>query len=229
MRVVGQIDLSIHDVMPETLDRVRAQIRYVADYGVGAVTLLVVPGRAWGAADVQQLRDWQAAGHALAGHGWLHACDGWGSLYHRLHGAVLSRRVAEHLTLDADGIAALIERNHRWFGEQGLGSPRRYVPPAWAMGAIPRARLRGLPFREYEFLTGMYDAERDRFERQGVIGFEADTAGRAVALGAFNRWQWQRWRKRGCRISLHPDDLELRLRRQLDGVMEWLGSVEGEG
>ncbi len=135
--------ISIHDVMPETREQV-SQILALLPQGPQAITLLVVPGSNWQTADLDWLHQLQQQGYPLAGHGWLHRCEPPISLYHRLHSLLLSRRVAEHLSLSASGIDALIRNCHQWFLD---------VPPAWAMGSISRAQLAAMPFRLFETLT----------------------------------------------------------------------------
>lgn len=205
--------ISIHDVAPNTLDLVERMLDALQAAGVGRVMLLVIPGLPWTEPELNRLRRWFAAGHAPAGHGWTHHVEHRRGWYHKLHGMALSRHVAEHLALDADGIAELIRRNHAWFGEHDLPSPRHYVPPAWAMGRISRERLDALPFDTYETLGGVYDSTRHHFNRMPVQGFEADTRFRALALRIFNAWN--RTRKGRMRLALHPRDLDLYLSPQL--------------
>ncbi len=52
--------VSIHDVMPETRDRVAELLERLADVPPAAVTLLVVPGRDWSGDDLDWLRDLSA-------------------------------------------------------------------------------------------------------------------------------------------------------------------------
>jgi len=211
------IHVSIHDVMPETLPEVREILAYLSDRGIDRTTLLVVPGKAWSDDALQTLRDWQQAGHELAGHGWHHRVERRETLYHKVHGLVISRFVAEHLSLSANEIADLISRCHRWFGENGLQAPSLYVPPAWAMGRISRKALRRLPFDAYETLRGVYRAREDRFVPSPVVGFEADTFFRQQALRTTNGIARRIASHRGaCRLALHPHDLHLRLRKDID-------------
>ncbi|MHA7833165.1 MAG: polysaccharide deacetylase family protein [Algiphilus sp.] len=213
--------LSIHDVMPETLDRVA---RIIADsrlHGWPPATLLVVPGRHWDAEAISQLRAWHADGHALAAHGWFHRAQQIRGLRHRLHAALMSRDAAEHLALDAAGIAQLMQASHDWFAQQGLPSPTLYVPPAWALGAIHRSTLRTLPFRHIEVTAGVIDTASGRLEVQPLIGFEADTAWRARALSAWNHSQMALARRSGrtLRIGIHPYDPELALAGTLERLL----------
>ncbi len=213
--------VSIHDVMPETLDDVEALLALCTGAGVPAVTLLVVPGRPWSDAHLARLAAMARAGHPLAAHGWRHGVDRYGGLYHRLHGALLSRRVAEHLALDEAGIAALMARSHAWFEAQGLPAPSLYVPPAWALGWVSPGTLRSLPFRRVEVLRGVLEVASGRLEPLPLVGFEADTPVRAAVLGAWNRAQTAAARRRGrpLRIGIHPGDLRLRLAGPLRALL----------
>ncbi|MDZ7643563.1 MAG: polysaccharide deacetylase family protein [Woeseiaceae bacterium] len=204
--------VSVHDVMPETLQRVASLLERVERAGLGPATLLVVPGRDWRHDDLATLRQFLDTGHELAGHGWHHDVQEFRNLAHRLHGLLLSRRAAEHLAHDTAGIETLIRRCRAWFDEQALPAPRLYVPPAWAMGPMPRRRLQGLGFRYYEYLTGYLDTELERFQRVPLAGFEADTPTRALALRLSNGANRLLARCHGqLRIALHPFDAELRL------------------
>lgn len=220
-QAAARLHISVHDVMPETMEHTARLLDFLGAHGHASPLLLVVPGRPWQPAQLEQLRAWQHAGCELAGHGWRHAIDHFGSWRHRLHGLLISRNVAEHLALDEDGICDLIQRNHAWFIRHDFPPPSCYVPPAWAMGRIRRTRLRELPFTRFEYLTGTYHAPANHFERQSLVGFEADNAWRALALTASNRWQTRAARRTGAlRISLHPHDLTLRLAPTIPGYLK---------
>ncbi len=208
---------SIHDVMPETLPQVASLIDEFQRRGRALPALLVVPGKAWTEAQVEQLRSWEQLGAELVAHGWHHHTTPRG-LYHRLHALFLSRNVAEHLALDSAGVRALMQRSREWFGHHGLGLPDTYIPPAWALGIAPR-ELRELPFQRVETLRGvqLIDGDSVRFRPLPLLGFEADTAWRAAFLRRFNRQQLRQARRRSCplRVSIHPQDGTLRLKNEL--------------
>lgn len=202
--------VSIHDVMPSTLDRVERILSRIAETNRGPVTLLVVPGSGWDEAGIEQLAAWQRHGHSLAAHGWHHFSSGWGGPMHWLHGLLISRKVAEHLALDAAGIAELLARSHAWFAENGLEAPTLYVPPAWALGAISPQALASLPFRYYELLQTVYDAKTGRRRAVPMLGYQADAPLRAPAIRLWNHLQRHRAKKASiARIAIHPDDLDL--------------------
>ena len=214
--------VSIHDVMPETMSPVAAILERLDRRGAPKPILLVVPGRAWKTTELAQLRAWADSGIPLAGHGWHHQTSPAVTLYHRLHSALLSRNVAEHLALDTSGVLALLDRNYTWFDEQFLPGPELYVPPAWAMGAVSRAELARLPFRFYETLTGIYDAHDDSFHRIPLVGYEADTPLRTAALKVFNvaNYALARAWSRPLRIAIHPYDFDYRLREDLAWMLD---------
>ena len=213
--------VSIHDVMPETRTRVTAMLARLK-LPAQAVTLLVVPGKGWQADDLDWLRALQEAGHPLAGHGWSHRCQPPMTLYHRLHSALLSRDVAEHLSFSGDSIQRLVWDCYRWFIRNGLTPSPLYVPPAWALGALTPAQLAGLPFRYVETLSGVHDTQKRTFTRLPLAGFEADTAFRAWTLRFFNAINISQSRRSGTpiRIGLHPDDFELRLAGEITPLIK---------
>jgi len=214
--------ISIHDVMPETMDRVREHVTALRRYGHEAITLLVVPGRAWERADLAQCARWQLEGLELAAHGWHHEATRLGGPYHWAHAALLSRRSAEHLALDEDGIAQLMQAAHDWFVARGLPAPTTYVPPAWALGCIQRQRLRELPFQRIEVTQGLLAPATGELSRLPLVGFEADTAARAAFLRRWNQAQAGLARRQGLplRIGIHPHDHTLRLASQLDDFLQ---------
>ena len=217
--------ISIHDVMPETLDRVATILGYLGDAGVtGGATLLVVPGKDWSDDDISRLRNWAGNGHELAGHGWTHEASRISGFRHWLHSRLISRNVAEHLALDEAGIRQLVADCHAWFGKRALPPPSLYVPPAWAMGPIDLASLQELPFRYYETLSGTYDADADQFVRTPLLGFEADTRFRAMSLRLFNLINRGIARLRGqVRLAIHPRDFELLLASDLQVHLDKCG------
>ena len=209
--------ISIHDVMPETLQRVRSILAELPETCHKHLLMLVVPGRRWSPIDIEQLHYWQAQGYILAGHGWLHEAEHIHSIYHRAHARLISRNAAEHLALDRAELVDLLHRNHAWFRDQDLCSPDYYVPPAWAMGALSTEDLIQAPFRFYENIGGIYDSATRQFHTLPLAGFEADSAWRRSSLGVWNQLNvWMAGPTRPLRIAIHPDDPQLRLAQQLN-------------
>ncbi|AGY91490.1 hypothetical protein SPICUR_02380 [Spiribacter curvatus] len=210
------VHLSIHDVMPSTLGAVRTLIDRCRAHGWPPPVLLIVPGLEWDCEGLAQLHRWQADGHPLAGHGWRHGIRTFGGLWHRLHGALISRRVAEHLCLDADGILALMRRCHEWFGTQGLTPNGLYVPPAWALGAVPRRRLNEQPFSSVETIRGIYSLADQRWHYRALLGYEAGNGFQQRMLSVSNALNRRRPPAAGLRIGLHPHDAQLPLANAME-------------
>ena len=209
--------VSIHDVMPETLENVGQLIDLCAQNDVPCPTLLVVPGCDWSDAGIDQIRDWSQQGCELAGHGWIHRCEQIRGWKHRLHSLFISRNVAEHLCLSSDGVVELMRRCGQWFQQKGFDVPKLYVPPAWALGRASVKQLSQQPFAIIETISGLLDVRTGARQRLPLVGFEADTLLRQVAVGAFNRLTRfaSPSTKRPIRIGIHPFDDQLRLREDL--------------
>lgn len=209
--------VSVHDVTPQTLPVVIKMLNRLERLHIHTATLLVVPGAGWSPVDVSRLRDLQQKGYHLAGHGWIHGCSGRYTLKHKVHALLMSRNVAEHLSQAPGNIANLILRCFGWFHTVGLAPPDLYVPPAWAMGRISRNTLNRLPFKWYESLTGIYDAENGTFHRLLLLGYEADTWLRKLVLKISNRIHQKTASAMGfpIRVAIHPFDLDRRLSADL--------------
>lgn len=213
--------LSIHDVTPDVLPRVREMVELVRDTALAGPDLLVVPGTGWSGRTLDELRELVRAGCSLAGHGWSHRAPRPATLYHRLHARILSRDQAEHLSRPRREVRSLVERCHAWFEASGLPSPSLYVPPAWALGALELDDLRALPFTWYERLDGLVHAPSARVLRMPLIGFEADTVVRRIGLRLSNAVNdtLAAMTGRPLRIALHPGDLSLLLASDVRAVL----------
>jgi len=189
------------------------------DAGIRAVTLLVVPGLDWSAAQLRQIKQWQDDGYVLAAHGWHHKCDSISSMRHRIHSKILSRDVAEHLSKDSDQIAELMKTSGGWFDENGFDFPQLYVPPAWALGGITDQALTETGFVMVETLLGVKLLQKSSFLNIPLVGFEADTALRTLALTCLNGIATKILVNRLLRVSLHPHDHKLWLRHGMELVL----------
>ena len=210
--------LEIHDVCPEHFAHVSALMARGNGHAA-RVVLAVIPNgaRAWQHDQIRVLQRWQRDGHTLALHGWTHAAPRLRSPLHRIHQAMFSRLAAENLGLTRDEVLERTGRGIRWFQDHDFGTPRLYVPPAWALGPVTAADLRPLGIAVVECLHGFATLETGRFSVWPLVGFEADTIVRAVALTAWNavaRPVGDAMRR--YRIVVHPRDGDLRLRRALD-------------
>jgi Polysaccharide deacetylase. len=216
--------VSIHDLMPETMDRVERILLWLQRRQVPPCTLLVVPGKDWTPQQIKRLQSLAATGHTLAAHGWHHHTQP-RKLYHRLHALFISRNVAEHLDLDSKGVLELLQRSHGWFAKNDLPEPDFYVPPAWALGPISKEDLAACPFTRIETTRGILFPVKDGSHRRvklPLTGFEADTKLRAAFLRRWNQYETKRAQKTDTplRISIHPDDLDLMLRDQMEALFK---------
>ena len=216
--------VSIHDVMPNTLSRVRDLLVHMAHLEKPNISLLVVPGLDWRAEQLAVLRNLQNEGYTLAGHGWEHTTRQVSGVYHKLHSALISRHAAEHLSLSTAEIRKLINDCYQWFQGHALKTPDMYVPPAWAMGSISKQDLSESPFQYFETTVGIYDSDSDKQVALPLIGFEADNAFRYCSLKLWNAFN----KKIGTpakptRVSIHPYDGALLLRKSL---FKTLGQVK---
>ncbi len=207
--------ITIHDLSPAVIPQVRDVLFFLRNNGKQAAVLLVIPGLFQSEEDLLSLKKLLADFPfvTLAGHGWKHRAVANKNLYHRLHSLFISRQVAEHLSLPEGELSRLIEKSFSWFVENGFPAPELYVPPAWAMGKISRTSLQKLPFRYYEYQHGIYDSVRDEFVFLPLVGFEADTSWRRVALDLWNKinFYWASGRRKCLRVAIHPFDLQLKL------------------
>jgi predicted deacetylase len=214
--------VSVHDVMPHTLEHVQPILHTLEEFEIHPISLLIVPDSGWSDCNLNVLHKLQNAGYELVGHGWKHQCFGPKTFTHTLHSLALSRNVAEHLSLNPHQIAELIDRCFQWFLQVGLHPPTLYVPPAWAMGRISRQRLADLPFRRYEYLTGIYEADTARFFHMPLVGYEADTWDRVWSLRLLNTLNHgiARLSGRPLRVVIHPYDFTLRLASDLHSLLK---------
>jgi predicted deacetylase len=221
-----QLLVSIHDVTPGTLSLVEELMDRLEKHGLLPVTLLVVPGMDWQESDIERLRLMQTRGAELAGHGWSHLARHIRGWKHRLHSTLISRDAAEHLALDREGVRRLMLDCHAWFAQNNLPSPTLYVPPAWALGALPLSELHTLPYHHLETLTGVYCSERNEFRRLPMAGYEADTRLRAAGVRLWNAMNL-RWagKHRPLRLGIHPTDLQLRLTDDLKALIREGGTA----
>jgi len=213
--------ISIHDVSPHTLPKVTNIVNKLKKMGIYSVTLLVIPWLDWTESDINHLKKMQHNGYPLAGHGNTHGCKPVKNNAHRLHSLVISRNVAEHLSCNRDEVKRIITTCYHWFTTNDFDAPDLYVPPAWAMGDIAVRDLHGLPFRYYESLTGIYDTKTGSFRYMPLLGFEADTPLRKFLVRSLNclNWHYGMQFNKTIRVSIHPNDFDLLLARDLERVL----------
>ena len=223
MQVMKAI-ISLHDIMPETLDSVEAIIHWLEQMGIPPFSLLIVPGKAWDAQSIKKLRNYSQRGYPIVPHGWHHHTRP-RKLFHHLHAALISKDVAEHLDLDGKGILNLLVRSKQWFIDQAIPVSELYVPPAWALGFISPATLARAPFSQIEVTRGVLHLKLKgalRFEKLPLTGYEADSTFRVQFLRRWNAHQESQAKKnqQALRISIHPHDLKLPLAGQLEAQLK---------
>lgn len=218
--------VSIHDVMPETLEQVQYCLDECHRHDLHDVYLLVVPGRNWQPQALRRLQGWLQQGGRIVAHGWLHHCESIEGPYHRLHSALISRNVAEHLMLDGQGISDLMRRSRQWFASQDLPTPSLYVPPAWALGGIDNMSLKQTGFDYVETVRGVRDVQSGHWRLGPLLGYEADDLLRRRVLSVWNR---ANRRMAGptspLRIGIHPHDPQLLLSEELQGDLRDCRSI----
>ena len=215
--------VSVHDVMPATLGGVNRILSLLDEARIPPPTLLVVPGKDWTPDALEVLREFAERGHPLAGHGWTHkSVYGSRTLYHRLHGLLISRNEAEHLSRAPEEIAERVRKCYDWFPSVDLPAPELYVPPTWALGALSPNTLKSLPFRWYEVLRGFIDARTGKARWLPLVGFEADTTFRKVGVRFWNTLNTAvaNGMRDPLRISIHPGDLDLFLGDDLKKMVQ---------
>lgn len=218
--------LSIHDVMPSTLEQVQGIIDSLPKRCLPQLTLLIVPGLKWNEAQLQRLSRWQQLGIHYAGHGWVHNSGAPRGFIHRLHSLLISRRAAEHLALSRPQLNKLLSDNYSWFERHALRSPTLYVPPAWALGRLKPQDLAASSFSLFELTSCVIEADSGRKRFLPLVGFEADTLWRAVFLRVWNKCNElvARFTHTALRIAIHPYDCELHLARDIPKLLQRVDS-----
>ena len=84
------------------------------------------------------------------------------------------------------------------------------------MGRISKSLLKQLPFRYYEYFSGIYDSQSDCIERMPLVGYEADAWFRAPVVSLWNQINFVGAHRQRClRFGIHPNDFELQLQKNL--------------
>jgi predicted deacetylase len=219
--------ISIHDCMPETMDKIQYILKWLKERHVPPVTILVVPGKNWSENQLSLLKQFTEEGHTLAAHGWHHHTQA-KKILHRIHSLIISKDVAEHLDLNQQGILELINKSCQWFIQKQLPAPSLYVPPAWALGAINKKTLTKTSVKQIEVTRGVIhlsSSHKPKLQTLPLTGYEADSPFRVCFLSKWNQFQQRQAQNKSLplRISIHPYDLDLPIAEQLE---QQLKSVE---
>jgi predicted deacetylase len=219
--------ISIHDCMPETMDKIQYILKWLKERHVPPVTILVVPGKNWSENQLSLLKQFTEEGHILSAHGWYHHTQA-KKILHRIHSLIISKDVAEHLDLNQQGILELINKSCQWFIQKQLPAPSLYVPPAWALGAINKKTLTKTSVKQIEVTRGVIhlsSSHKPKLQTLPLTGYEADSPFRVCFLSKWNQFQQRQAQNKSLplRISIHPYDLDLPIAEQLE---QQLKSVE---
>lgn len=222
--------VSIHDVSPRTLPDVIRVVELMDSLRLAPAPLLLCAGSPWQSRDLATVRQLAEKGHPLVAHGWTHEARAIRGMRHRLHALLLSRNVAEHLSLSDCEINELLQRCSEWFEARSLPAPAMYVPPAWALGPVTKEQLQQSPFRWFETLSGIYDSQVDRFQWLPLLGFQADTRARKLVLRVLNgaNVSLARWSGRAVRVAIHPEDQRLLMGGELARLLGRLAEGRGD-
>ncbi len=212
--------ISIHDVMPHTLNNIKKIIKILEKNKCNPATLLVVPGRNWSENDINFLKIIQEDGYEIAGHGWYHETKNISTLYHKFHSAFISRNVAEHLSLSNKEIIILMDNCFKWFEKNQFQQPITYIPPAWALGKITNKDIFNSPYKIIETLSGIYFKEK--FTRMPLVGYETDNLFRVVSVSFLNfiSEKISKYTNTPLRISIHPNDFSYPLKSKLEKILK---------
>jgi predicted deacetylase len=222
--------VSLHDVHPGSQAAIAEQIAFLAERGVGATSLLVVPDFHHAAPVAKHsgfceaVSAWQNDGHEIVLHGYFHdrresprenlATLFWTRLY--------TNREAEFLDLPLDEARVRLRRGRELFAERGWRTPG-FIAPAWLMAPRLPALLTELGFTYTNRLRDIV-----RLSRRGAVSIPAQSlcystrAGwRRLASAVWNKQLFGKLCETNLiRLSLHPRDLEFPLlRRQIDQIV----------
>ncbi|MBX2885583.1 MAG: polysaccharide deacetylase family protein [Granulosicoccus sp.] len=220
--------VSIHDVMPHNLDKIDDCLLQLERNHINSCYLLIVPGFDWDDKTLNRLKHYASEGHRLVAHGWVHRATKIDSLYHRLHSFILSRDVAEHLSLNTEDALALMCRSREWFSHNELPEPEYYVPPAWALGKLTVNDLVKTGFNYVESIRGIIDLQQHQLHTLPLVGFEVDSTIRSTGVFLFNSLNLATsciFPARALRVAIHPDDFDLLLSKSLHKILADITAV----
>ncbi len=208
--------VSVHDVSPWTRDPVDRMLRDLAEAGVGATSLLVVPDHHHrGAVDqdagfLQWLRDLESGGHEVVLHGFWHRREprkgnGW---WHKLVTEHYTAGEGEFYDLDYDEARRRMNAGRQMLEGAGF-TVGGFIAPAWLLGADAGRAARDEGFVYTTRLGGVLDLRSgDWTASQSLVYSVRSGWRRRVSLG-WNASLAARLRGNPLvRLGLHPPDWE---------------------
>ena len=212
--------VSLHDVSPRTRATFSAMLGELAAWGVGRMSLLVIPDhhhRGHMLADAgfcRWLEGLAAQGHELVVHGYYHqretrAGETWRE---RLMTRVYTKGEAEFYDLSRNEAAIRLARAKEDFRRLDAPAPTGFVAPAWLLADAASDAVRGAGFRYTTYLTGVRDyaaSEGHDFIASQSLVYSPRNAWRRACSQAWNASL--AWRLRDApllRLGLHPPDYQ---------------------
>ena len=222
--------VSLHDAHPGSREAIAEQIGFLAERGVRAASILVVPDFHHGAplakepAFCDAVSAWQSGGHEIVLHGYFHdrrdsprenlATLFWTRLY--------TSREAEFLDLPLDEARVRLRRGRELFADRGWNA-RGFIAPAWLMAPHLPALLAELGFTYTNRLRDLVPLSRTgpRSIPSQSLCYSTRAGWRRTASAVWNKQLFGKLRETNLiRLSLHPRDLEFPLlRRQIDQIV----------
>lgn len=203
--------VSVHDVSPLTREAVDAMLADLAEAGVGATSLLVVPDHhRKGAVDrdpgfLDWLRSCEGDGHEIVLHGFYHLRDSGGD-------GLARRLVTEHYTAGEGefyDLAYEAARERLARGRQMLGAfdLAGFIAPAWLLGPEAERAVRDEGFAYTTRLGGVLDLRSGARTASQSLVYSVRSGWRRLASLAWNSWLAARLRSNPLvRLGLHPPD-----------------------
>jgi predicted deacetylase len=216
----GRLAVALHDVEPETFERIVEIRAWLAEHGVDRVTLLVIPASRGGPVSAHPglaawLQSAVSAGDAVAQHGFTHRVTGQAQWPRRVLAGWQAGGAAEFPGIGSNEAMARVARGQAVLQEAGLEA-RGFVAPGYAY----TRGLRDGVARSHEWFADLAAVRiRDR----------DDVHARALCLGASTRFKravspalvraLSHAPGMAMRVDVHPADFDHRLHL---ATLEWL-------
>ena len=209
--------VSLHDVSPRHARSVEAILSQFHALGLPPAVLLVVPDfhGEWSLKDhcpfVERLREWSAAGHELALHGYFHKelpedQSGPQGASAFLRRQFMTAGEGEFLSLSPERQRARLEAGLKMWDDCGLGRPCGFVPPAWLHRPDLPDTLWEMGFSWTENHHGLQFQNRPSL-RSPVITWASRDPVRRIGSRVFAPCALRAWHREPLlRIAIHPHD-----------------------
>ncbi len=206
--------VSIHDVAPSVRNVVEKMIRELAQHGVRACSLLVVPdyhhqGRAIRDPQfVSWLRDLETAGHEIVIHGYFHDRPRRENetVRDKFFTRVYTDDEGEFYDLDYDEAFRRITIARNEFRESGL-KPRGFIAPAWLLNAAGERAARDAEMEYTTRIGAVHDLRSGQTFPSRSIVYSVRSNWRRVVSPFWNGALARLMRDKPLlRVNIHPPD-----------------------